>query len=202
MFLSIEVYAQEDYDLDIKEDDSFTWEVTELNKYEFKRVFGFEPVFEKGDKTRRTIEDIEDVTDGWFITVEFWDFHKDWDENGAIVYEEVYDSPGKYEDNIFLPTPVNEYLAEASEDLPSEYIVEGHRVTIRESDYNRILEYDARGVLLSELYENKDGIVLVKVESTLRIIPMGNFFIGFTILAILSIIFVMIKKKKYSFKES
>ena len=47
----------------------------------------------------------------------------------------------------------------------------------------------------------KEGIVLVKVESTLRVIPMGNFFIGFIFLAVLSIIVVMIKKKKYSIME-
>ena len=201
MLLSIEVYAQEEYDFNLDEDDSFVWECTELNKYEFKRVFGFEPAFEKGEKTRRVIQDVEDNADGWFVTVEFWDYQKDWDEDGAIIYEQVYDSPSKYEDNIFLPTPVNEYLTEASEDLPSNYVVEGHRVIIRETDYNRILEYDTRGVLLSELYENKEGIVLVKVESTLRVIPMGNFFIGFIILALVSIIVVMIKKKKYSIME-
>ena len=200
MFLSVDVYAQ-DYDFKHEEDDSFVWEVTELNKYEFKRVFGFEPSFEVSDKTKRTIQDVDDNDDGWFITVEFWDYQKDWDEDGAIIYEQVHDSPGSYEDNIFLPTPVNEYLADASEDLPSNYIVEGQRVTIRETEYNRILEYDANGVLLSELYENKEGIVLVKVESTLRVIPMGNFFIGFIILAVLSIIVIMIRKKKYLIVE-
>ncbi len=194
------MYAQ-DYKFDHEEDDSFVWECTELNKYEFERVFGFEPSFEKGDKTRRTIQDVDENADGWFVTVEFWDFQKDWDEDGAIIYEQVYDSPSDYEDNIFLPTPVNEYLADASDDLPSNYIVEGQRVTIRETEYDRILEYDANGVLFSESYENKDGIVLVKVESTLRIIPMGNFFIGFIILAVLSIIVVMIKKKKYLIVE-
>ena len=200
LFLSVEVFAQ-DYEFDLEEDDSFVWEITELNKYEFERVFGFEPAFENGDKTRRVIQDVDDNDDGWFVTVEFWDYQADWDEDGAIIYEQVYDSPSDFRDNIFLPTPVNEYLEEASEDVPSNYIIEGHRVTIREADYNRILEYDANGILLSETYENKEGIVLVKVENTLRVIPMGNFFIGFIILAVLSIIVVMIKKKKYSIIE-
>jgi len=201
MVSSIEVYAQANYKLEIEEGDTYDWEVTELNKFEFDRVFGFEPAFEKGDKTRRTIENIEETTFGWLITVEFWDFQKNWDEDGAIVYEEIYDSPGDYEANIFLPTPVDEYLQKASEDLPSEYLVEGQRVTIREKDYNRILEYDARGILLSETFENKNGIILVKVESTLRLIPMGNYFIGFTVLAIISIIILMIKQKKFTIKE-
>ncbi len=201
MVSSIEVYAQANYKLEIEEGDTYDWEVTELNKFEFDRVFGFEPAFEKGDKTRRTIDNIEETTFGWFITVEFWDFQKNWDEDGAIVYEEIYDSPGDYEANIFLPTPVDEYLQKASEDLPSEYLVEGQRVTIREKDYNRILEYDARGILLSETFENKNGIILVKVESTLRLIPMGNYFIGFTVLAIISIIILIIKQKKFTIKE-
>ena len=201
MVSSIEVYAQANYTLEIEEGDTYDWEVTELNKFEFDRVFGFEPAFEKGDKTRRTIENIEDTTFGWLITVEFWDFQQNWDEDGAIVYEEIYDSPGDFEANIFLPTPVNEYLQKASEDLPSNYLVEGQRVTIRETDYNRILEYDARGILLSETFENKNGIILVKVESTLRVIPMRNYFIGFTVLAIISIIILMIKQKKFTIKE-
>jgi hypothetical protein len=201
MVSTIKVYAQADYELEIEEGDTYDWEVTEINKYEFDRVFGYEPAFENGDKTRRTIENIEDTEFGWFITVEFWDYQQDWDEDGAIIYEEVYDTPGDYEANIFLPTPVNEYLDEASKDLPSNYLVEGQRVTIRETDYNRILQYDDRGILLSETFENKDGIILVKVESTLRVIPMGNYFIGFTVLAIISIIILMIKQKKFTIKE-
>jgi hypothetical protein len=96
-----------------------------------------------------------------------------------------------------LPTPVHEYLEEAQEDLPSEYLVEGLKVTKRETDYNVIREYDARGIMILEMYENKDGIVIVKVESTFRVIPMGNFFIGFIALAVTSIIIVLIRKEKF-----
>lgn len=202
MFLSIEVNAQGEYELEVEEDDNFTWEITELNKYEFERVFGYEPAFEVGDKTRREIEDIEETSDGWFITVEFWDYQQDWEDDGGTIYEEVYENPGDYEANIFVPTPVNEYLSEASDELPSEYLVEGQRVTIRESEYHRIIEYDTRGVLASETFENKEGIVLVKVENTIRVIPMGNYFIGFMIFTIVSIIVIMMKKKNYIIKES
>ncbi|MFX0072013.1 MAG: hypothetical protein ACFFAO_13065 [Candidatus Hermodarchaeota archaeon] len=202
IFISVDARAQADFDMDVEEEESFIWEVTDLNKHEFEKTFGFEPAFENGDKTRRTIEDIDDSDDGWYITVEVWDYQRDFDDDGDIQYENVYDSPGDFRDNIFLPTPVDEYLEEASEDLPSEYLVEGLRVTIRETDYNRILEYDSRGILVSEQFENKDGIVIVKVEGTFRIIPIGNFYLGYIALAIAAIVIVMITKKKFIIKDT
>lgn len=201
LLLSTEVKAQAAYDFDLEEDDSYTWQVTELNKYEFERTFGFDPAFEQGDRTRRTIEDVDDTDDGWAVTVEFWDYQKDFDDDGEIIYEDVFDTPGDYEDNIFLPTPVEDYLEEAADDLPSEYLVEGLRVTIRETDYNRILEYNTQGILVSETFENKEGILIVKVEGTFRIIPMGHYYLGFTALGIVSVVIVMIKKKKLKFKD-
>jgi hypothetical protein len=199
--ISIEVNAQANYDFKIEEDDSFVWEVKELNKYEFEKTFGFEPAFEVAEKTRRVIQDVEETDNGWLITEELWDYGEDWDEDGAIVSEEVFDDPAEYDDNIFLPTPVDQYLDNAQEDLPSEYLVEGLRVTKRQTDYNIIREYDSNGVLVLETYENKDGIVIVKVEGTFRVIPMGDFYLGFIALAVAAIIIVMLKRKNFVIKE-
>lgn len=201
MCMSIKVSAQETYEFKLSEDDSFIWEVKELNVHNFEKVFGFEPAFEKGDKTRRTIRDIDKKSFGWSLSVEFWDYKDDFDEDGAMIYEEVYDNPAKYKDNIFIPTPVNDYLAEADDDLPSKYIVEGAKVTQRESEYTIVREYDTRGFLALEEYTDDDGIVLIRAEATFRTIPMSNYFIGFIVLAIVCIIFVMIKKKKFLIKK-
>ena len=201
MCMSIKVSAQETYEFKLSEDDSFIWEVKELNVHNFEKVFGFEPAFEKGDKTRRTIRDIDKKSFGWSLSVEFWDYKDDFDEDGAMIYEEVYDNPAEYKDNIFIPTPVNDYLAEADDDLPSKYIVEGAKVTQRESEYTIVREYDTRGFLALEEYTDDDGIVLIRAEATFRTIPMSNYFIGFIVLAIVCIIFVMIKKKKFLIKK-
>ena len=188
------------YELNLDEDDSFTWEVTELNHYAFEKTFGFEPDFEEGDQTRRTIREIDEYTDGWTLTVEFWDFDDKFDEDGAIIYDEVFEDPENYEDNIFVPTPVNDYLAELP-DVDSSYVVDGLRVTKRGTDYDMIKEYDDRGVLVREEFIDDDEIVLVRIEATFRIIPAAGFqeIIGFTVIALISIIIYMIKKKKFIF---
>ncbi len=196
--MSVDVKAAT-YEFELDEDDSFTWEVTELNPHQFEKVFGFEPNFEKNDETKKTIKRIDDIADGWSLTIELWDFKIDQDDNGTIVYEDVPDSPGNYDENIFIPTPVNDFLAAAGEDLSSKYSVDGATVERIETDYTMTKEYDQRGVLLSEEYIDDDGIVLVKVEGTFRVIPSGNIelVLGFIALAIAGIIIVLIKKKKF-----
>jgi hypothetical protein len=39
------VNAQANYDFRLEEDDTYVWEVKELNKHEFEKTFGFEPAF-------------------------------------------------------------------------------------------------------------------------------------------------------------
>ena len=201
LWMSVDVKAQK-YEFELDEDDSFTWEVTELNPHQFEKVFGFEPNFEKNDETKKTIKRIDDTEDGWMLTLEFWDFKIDKDDNGTIVYEDVPDSPGDYDENIFIPTPVNDFLANT--DLGSEYTVTGDTVERIESDYTMTKKYDSRGVLVLEEYVDDDGIVLVKVEGTFRVIPSGNIelVLGFIALAITGIIIVLIKKKKFLIKNS
>ena len=203
MFLTTNVKAVT-YGLDIDEDDSFEWEVTDLNPHQFEKVFDFKPSFEKGDKAKRTIERIDDTADGWTLVVEFWDFKIDRDENGTIIYEAIPDSPGDFDENIFIPTPVNDFLSEAVKDLGSEYSVQGSIVEKLEKDFTMIKEYDARGVLMSEEYVDDDGIVLVKIEGTFRVIPAANVEIILSVMAfaIAGIIFVIVKNKKCKLKIS
>ncbi|MHA1147425.1 MAG: hypothetical protein ACTSR8_04205 [Promethearchaeota archaeon] len=197
--LSVEVQAQTKYSLDINEDDEFIWEITELNLHQFKKVFGFEPVFEKGDQTKKKIVDLLDTTYGWSIVLEEWDYNADFQRNGSIRSDIIYKNPANYEDNIFIPSPALDYLDQAKDDLPSEYIVSGLKVTKRESGFDMIKEYETNGVLLYEEYIDDDGIVLIRVERP-PTIPFGNGFIGFTGFTIIGLIAIMIKKKVYSIK--
>ena len=147
------------------------------------------------------IRDIDEDPHGWTLSVEFWDYKDDFEEDGVIITEEVYENPADYKDDIFIPTPVNDYLEELP-DVDSSYDVDGARVDKREPEYTATREYDQRGVIVLEEYVDDDGILLVKVEATFRIIPIGNYFIGFIALAVISIIFVMIKKKKFIIQKS
>ncbi|MFW9952443.1 MAG: hypothetical protein ACFFKA_20175, partial [Candidatus Thorarchaeota archaeon] len=56
-------------------------------------------------------------------------------------------------------------------------------------------EYDTRGILLTETFYDEFDQVIVRLEGTFRFIPFGMEFIGFTILAILAIIVISIRKK-------
>lgn len=201
IYISVDVSAAT-YDLDVEEDDSFTWEVTEVNVHYFEKVFGFEPNFEKGDETKRDIERIIDSTDGWKFTVKLWDFKIDKDTNGTIVYDDVPSSPSDYDENIFIPTPVNDFLSEAAEDLSSEYTVQGSRVTKEEDDFTMEKEYDQNGVLAVETYTDEDGIVLVKIEGNFRAIPSANveLIVGIMAISLAALVIVMIKRKKFNIK--
>ena len=202
LFLSINVRAA--YSLDVDEDDSFEWEITEVSPHQFEKVFDFSPNFEEGDRCKRTIERIDDTADGWSLTIEFWDWKIDRDDNGSVIYETVPESPGNFDENLFIPTPANDFLAEAAEDLGSEYTVRGNFVERIEKDYTMNKEYDGRGVCVLEEYIDDDGIVMVRVEGIFRAIPAANIEIIFSIMAlsVAGIIIVMIKRKKFKFKIS
>ncbi|MHA1490658.1 MAG: hypothetical protein ACTSRI_13500 [Promethearchaeota archaeon] len=192
---SIKVYAQSAYSLKIYDDNVFIWEITELKTHNFEKVFGFQPVYEKGDQIRKIIRNIMDGATGWTVITEDWDYGTNWEEKGEIKYNSVSKNPNEYNDNIFIPTPVEDYLEEALNSLPSSYSVQGATITKRTSNYKMVKEYDYRGVLVSEAYYDNDNILMIKVEGTFRIIPIGNYFIGFIVMAITSLIIVTIKKR-------
>ncbi len=187
------------YDIKIKENDSYIWEITELNLHNFKKVFDFEPNFEEGDQIKIKILKVLPISYGWSLTIEQWSYKSDFNKNGSVTYSSVYSSAAEFADNIFLPASASEYLLEAKKTLPSKYIVNGLTVTKRESDYTMIKEYTENGVLVSESYLDDDGIVCVKTEGTFRDIPMGIWEpLSFITLAITRVITCIIKKKKVS----
>lgn len=198
--MSMGVKAQTAYDFELNEDDSFTWEIKELNLHNFKKVFGFEPAYEVGDQMRITIRNIFDAGDGWSITEEFWDYKSDFESNGTIRYSYVNKIPQEFNEEIFLPTPTLDYLSDAAPELDTKYDVQQLTVIRRESDYTMEKEYDGRGILVSEKYVDDDGIVLIYVEGLFKIIPMGNYFIGVSIVSIAGVIFILMKRNKLQIK--
>ncbi len=200
--LSASVSAQTTYEFALKEDDSFTWEVKELNKHNFEKVFGFEPTYEVGDQMRKTIRTVLDISYGWSLSIESWDYDSSFNSNGSISSIKVYKNPEDFSDNMFIPTPANDYLSEAVKLKEGQgYSVEGTKVTKPDKGpegdkYTVEFEYDSRGVKASEAYIDDDDIVLIRVEGTFKI-PMGNYFIGILLGSITAIVYVLVKKRTY-----
>ncbi len=67
-------------------------------------------------------------------------------------------------------------------------------------DYLWEKEFDPRGILVIETYYDEFDQVIIKSEGRFQIIPFGITFIGFTIVAIIAIILISIKKKNLRIK--
>ncbi|MHA1803871.1 MAG: hypothetical protein ACTSU4_04995 [Promethearchaeota archaeon] len=197
------VQAQATYRVGVNEGDVYIWEVKELRKHEFSKVFGFEPFFSVGDQIRMKIEQIIESTDGGYtIVAEFWDYGTDWNEKGEIKYYSVPSSPSEYEDNLFILTPANKFLEEAMKSLPNSYSLDDTTITKLSVNFTKVLEYHSKGILYSETYINDDGIVMVKVEGTFRIVPLGYSYIIFMLLSIVIVIMKIRKSNLINIKKS
>jgi len=121
--------------------------------------------------------------------------------SGKDISLNIFKNPELYNEYLFCLTPIEGYLDEVMEHLPSEYYRIGYSVfkqgrSDTGKDYLWEKEFDSRGILAIETYYDEDTQVIVRLEGTFRIIPFGSYFIGFSIVAIVAIIFISMKKKK------
>jgi len=200
--LNFNVKAQDpEYSVGFNEGIEIIWEVKQLDLSSFREVFGFDPNFELGDQIRMVIREIEAATSLWIINVEFWDYKTDWSLSGEVITISIGKDPEDYDDYLFCLTPIDDYLDEVIDSLPSEYYREGNSISKlgRSStgkDYKWKKEFDTRGILAVETRYDESDHVIVELEGTFRIIPFGTYFIGFSLVAIIGIIFISLKKKK------
>ena len=176
------------------------WEITQLDLSSFRDVFGFDPNFELGDQNRMIIRVITEATISYAVTIEFWDYKTDWGLSGKEKTLNIFKNPELYDEYLFCLTPLEDYLTEVLLTLPSEYYREGfsifkQAISDTGKDYLWQKEYDTRGILAVETYYDESHQVIIKLEGTFRIIPFGTQFIGFSIVAIVAIIFISFKKK-------
>jgi hypothetical protein len=201
---SFNVKAQEgpQHTIGFNEGTELVWEVTQLDLSSFRDVFGFDPNFELGDQIRMIIRKIHEPPGGyWIIDVEFWDYKTDWGLSGELTPLYIGEYPDDYDDYIFCLTPIDDYLDEVRAILPSEYYINGYSIFKQArsdtgKDYLWEKEFDTRGILAIETRYDEFDQVIVKLEGTFRIIPFGTYFIGFSLVAIIAVIFISLKKKK------
>ena len=200
--LNFNVKAQDpEYNIGFNEGTELVWEITQLDLSSFREVFGFDPNFELGDQNRIIIRSVSIHPVLYGVRIEFWDYKTDWGLNGEDITINIYKDPELYEEFIFCLTPVDDYLDEVMVNLPSEYYRQGYSIfkqgrSDTGKDYLCEKEYDTRGILAIETYKDEFNQVIVRLEGTFRIIPFGTYFIGFSIIAIIAIIFISLKKKK------
>ncbi len=199
--LNLNTKAQDyGYSVSFNEGTELIWEITELDLTRFREIFGFDPNFELGDQNRMIIREISEATISYVIRIEFWDYKTDWGLSGKDITLHIFKNPELYEESIFCLTPLEDYLTEVVGFLPSEYYRDGfsifkQAVSDTGKDYLWEKEYDTRGILAVETYSDESDQVIIKLEGTFRIIPFGTHFIGFSIVAIVAIIFISLKKK-------
>jgi len=197
--------AVPDHEIGFTEGTELIWEIIELDLENFREIFGFNPNYELGDQIRMIIRDIGDSSGMWIIDVEFWDYKTDWGLSGDVFSIYVGKYPENYDDYLFSLTPVEDYLEQVLETLSSEYYRTGLSIFKQGKsdtgmDYTWQKEFDPRGILIEETYYDEFDQIIIRSEGKFRIIPFGINFIGFTIVAIISIIVVSIKKKNLRIK--
>jgi hypothetical protein len=203
----LNVKAQEDeYSVGFNEGAELVWEVVELDLMKFKETFGFEPNFEIGDQNRIIIRDISESAGLWLIAIEFWDYKTDWGLSGKQLTLFMGKDPAQYQDYLFSLYPVEQYLDAAIESLPTDYYRVGLSMYKQGKsstglDYLWEKEYDFNGILVTEtVYDESLVQIIVRLEGTFRFIPSGFYFVGFSIIAIIAIIVVSLKRKHLRIK--
>ena len=200
--LNLNTKAQDDeYSVSFNEGTELIWEITELDLTKFREIFGIDPNFELGDQNRIIIRKIEEATISYVVDIEFWDYKTDWGLSGKAIRLSIFKNPELYDEFIFCLTPIDDYLDAVMVTLPSEYYRIGYSIfkqgrSDTGKDYLWEKEFDTRGILAIETYYDEFDQVIVRLEGTFRIIPFGSYFIGFSIVAIIAIIFISLKKKK------
>lgn len=200
------VKAQDEFTLGLNENEEFIWEVTSLDLFKFEQILGFEPNIDVGDQNRLIIREIDEGPTVYHLTVEFWDYKTDWGKSGDIQTLSMPRNPELYEDYIFCFIPVEDFLSEVDEAKGPEYSVTANsisKVTRADTGRDYVIEktYDRRGIPISEtFYEYTTERVIVRIEGSSSSISFGFYFLGFTIMALTAVIFIIMKKKRINFK--
>ena len=158
-----------EYFLGIKEGDIFIWEVEELNNTNFNTIFGFDPNYGEGDLLKIIIRNINEDVISWIIQIEMWDYGSNWDASGSLINFRIYKNPADFDDELFIPMPVDIYLQEIITHFPVEYYRTGlslfkYGVSDTGKNYTWQKEYNTNGAMITESYLDEYDNVIVKIR--------------------------------------
>jgi hypothetical protein len=206
-FLNVKAQDEETYEMGFDVGTELIWQITNLDEVNFKIIFGpnIDPNFEVGDQIRIVITQIKEFTATFIISYDFWDYKTDWGLAGQERDFIVYRDPASYNYTTFALTPIDDFLAAAALNLNSEYTVIGNTVikqaiSNQNKAYRIEKEYDLRGVVSVETWYDEFNHIILRSEGTFRI-SFGMYFIGFTIVAMLGLVAILISKKKFTIRH-
>jgi hypothetical protein len=193
------------YSIGVKANDEFVWEIKDLNLDKFEATFGIEPNFHVGSQVRMVVREVDDLTSKWSIVVEFWDYGSNWLASGSVENLDIPKYPNQYDDFIFIPTPVNNYIEEALTNLSSQYYSISDNMIGKQDvseigvDFKVEKTYNINGILIDETYLDQANLVIVKLEATFQIVPFGFSFLAYMSLTVIGLI-IIVKRKKLNSK--
>jgi len=218
------VYSLE-YTLDVKENDTFIWKVTDFDEAIYDSIFINDPAdFEEDDYTKYKIIEIDKSSDYWKIKYYTWDYTDEIEDFEDSADDEerykIYKDPKDQADRILLfeqieemwliPTPYNNYLKGFEEEFDHPIIrvySDGESLNAKfsaneeiPSAYEIQLTYGVNGVM--EKFEYFDQNSNNFLEFTLQkeaIIPGYDLSLILGILVICGLLSLIIIVKKISF---
>ncbi len=194
------VLGQTTYTCEVNVGDEFIYTVTTVNTYWSGGVY------ELGDKMKIKITNITEETDYFFINYEDWDMISKSESFGAIAdnsdYERVYKNPSYVFAYIyyFVLTPVRDYLVAFAE-TSSDHLSSGNNLTEFWGFYDeQISIFDSNGVMSKREVKSHGIVVLVLSrggDGSSSGIPGYDLpiLIGLTVIASVSIIYIVKKKR-------
>lgn len=196
------------YSLGVKENDTFTYQITTVDADGLEAVYGpswasaLGEMSVKGAKVKYLITTIADKTTYWLLTVSYWDattgdFASYPDSSGSMwVYKDPNDSFGP---SLVCPTPVSSYLT----------VIAGKWPTFLDASDNTLTETfsSPSGYKESWTYDNSDGALTsfkwiyagktIWELSRSGIIPGYELTIllGVSAITTIGLIYILMKKK-------
>lgn len=190
------VRASED-DLAIRENDTYEWQITEVDEDEY-------PLYKEGDKMTINIDAIEycDDEDFWSVHVLMKNPTLEDDDpftgGPMIIYED-----GKFQSYIsaFIPNEdIDDYLEDYA-DINSNAEADDNELEISSGDSKTTIEFNDQGIAAKITAEKDDDIVLEQVLIS-GTISFGASFVFVIPISVIAIIYMYYKKHGVIFNET
>jgi hypothetical protein len=193
---SLYVKGENDDDLAIREGETYVWIVSVFDLDKYKESFGSGLGIALGLKVEYSIEYIYRDLYYWRMEVE----NKYYKNNQYTQTMDTEMSIGIHGENYtagkaFIRRDAEVYLKEWI--LPTNYTVTGLEVKFTDSfeQTEKIYVYQSNGIMISGTFKYK-GEIVMQQQLTSAVISFGYYFLGFTGISILCVIFIFIRRHR------